>query len=245
MHEVPFWSPAKAEALYREGQSYIKIDRAKDAEASWLELIKEDPLHPISADFFQDACQELLKIYAIEDRWEDAYPVMWTAYDHAAPLTMGTCSRCGCGPKWNESHPRSRSKSSSAYVAASADDWEALRALAHAELALGRPAEAAHHFQECLKGRPDDVRAWRDYLAMLLEQGDTDSFLALLEQAPKSADTESETWMFRGVAREKAKDWKAASEHFRKAIELEPDGTEVPLSAGDGRGAPWPCERTP
>ena len=57
---------------------------------------------------------------------------------------------------------------------------------------------------------------------MLLEQGDMDSFLVLLEQAPKSADTEAETWMYRGVAREKARDWQAASEHFRKAIDLNP-----------------------
>ena len=86
LHEVPYWSPRKAEALYREGQSYFEIDRAKDAEAAWLELIKDDPLHPVPPEIFHDACQALLKLYAIEDRWEDAYPVMWTAYDHAAPI---------------------------------------------------------------------------------------------------------------------------------------------------------------
>ena len=56
-----------------------------DAERAWLKLLNEDPLHPVSTDVFHDACQELLKLYAIEDRWEDAYPVMWMAYDHAAP----------------------------------------------------------------------------------------------------------------------------------------------------------------
>ena len=75
-----------------------------------------------------------------------------------------------------------------------------------------------------MKGRPDDVRAWRDYLAMLLEQGDLDTFLALLRNAPKSADSEPETWMFRGVACEKAGDCQAAAEFFRKAIELNPYG---------------------
>ncbi len=84
LHQVPYWSPRKTEALYREGQSYFEIDRAKDAEAAWLELIKDDPLHPLAPEILHDACQALLKLYAIEDRWEDAYPVMWTAYDHAA-----------------------------------------------------------------------------------------------------------------------------------------------------------------
>ncbi len=94
--------------------------------------------------------------------------------------------------------------------------------MAHAELALGFHSEAALHFQACLKGRPDDVRAWRDYLAMLLEQGDLDAFTALLQKAPHSADSEPETWMYRGVAREKAGDRQAAANHFRKAIELNP-----------------------
>jgi tetratricopeptide (TPR) repeat protein len=222
LHEVPFWWPGKAEALYREGQSYIKMNRAKDAEASLLELIKDDPLHPVPADVFQDACQELLKIYAIEDRWEDAYPVMWMAYDHAAPVDHAALLAMRLRPEMERIAPKESIEVITRYVAAAAEDWEALRALANAEQALSRPAEAARHFQECLKGKPDDVRAWRDYLAMLLEQGEMDSFLVLLEQAPKSADTEPETWMFRGVAREKEKDWQTASEHFRKAIELNP-----------------------
>ena len=125
-------------------------------------------------------------------------------------------------PELERVRRRSRSTLLKRYVAAAADDWEALRALARAELALGNHAEAARHFQECLKGRPDDVRAWRDYLTMLLEQGDLDAFLALLEKPPKSAETEPETWMFRGVASEKAGDWQAAADHFRKAIELNP-----------------------
>ena len=35
---------------------------------------------------YHDVCQELLTLYAIEDRWEDAFPVMWMAYDHANPV---------------------------------------------------------------------------------------------------------------------------------------------------------------
>ena len=57
---------------------------------------------------------------------------------------------------------------------------------------------------------------------MLLEQGELDSFLALLEKSPPGADLEPETWMFRGVAKEKAGDWEAAAQEFRKATELNP-----------------------
>ena len=222
LHEVPYWWPTKAQSLYREGQSYITIDRAKDAEAAWLELIKDDPLHPVSSDLFHDACQELLRLYALENRWEDAYAIMWAAYDHAAPVDRPVLLAMRMRAELERVAPKESIGVLKRYVSAAADDWEAMRALARAEVALGLLAEASLHFQACLKSRPDDVRAWRDYLAMLLEQGDLDAFLALLEKAPKSAETEPETWMYRGVAREKAGDWQAASEHFRKAIALDP-----------------------
>jgi tetratricopeptide (TPR) repeat protein len=222
LHEVPSWWPRKIEALYREGQSYMKLDRAKDAEAAWLEAIKDDPLHPAPGGLFHDACQELLKLYAIEDRWEDAYPVMWIAYDHASPADHPALLAMRMRPELERVAPKQTVELLERYATAAPDDWEALRALARAEQALGRPADAARHFQKCLKGWPDNGRAWRDYLGMLLEQGDLDAFLALLAHAPKSAESEPETWMFRGVAREKASDWHAAAAHFRKAIELNP-----------------------
>jgi len=222
LHDVPYWWPQKAEALLREGESYLQIDRAKDAERAWLEAIKDDPLHPIPPDVLHDACQELLKLYAIEDRWEDAFPVMWVAYDHASPGDQPILLLMRMRPELERVSQKDSIGLLTRYFAAAADDWEALRALARAELALGHHAEAKRHFQACLKGRPDDVRAWRDYLSMLLEQGDLDAFLALLAKAPPSAESEPETWMFRGVASEKAGDWQGAAEHFRKAIELNP-----------------------
>ena len=102
------------------------------------------------------------------------------------------------------------------------DDLEALRALARAEQTVGETADAERHFRECLKKRPDYVRAWHGCLALLLEQGELERFLAILAVAPGSADADAETWYFRGIASEKAGDWSAAASHFRKAIELNP-----------------------
>jgi tetratricopeptide (TPR) repeat protein len=223
LHEVPYWAPQKAEAMYREGQSYLQLDRARDAELAWLELIKNDPLHPVSPGLFEDACMALLKLYAIEDRWEDGYPVIWNAYDRATGtdehlnwLTMRMRAELErITPKESIAHLNR-------YVAAAADDWEALRALARAELALGQADSADRHFQDCLKGQPDFVRAWRDYLNMLLERGDLERFLVVLEHLPRSAEKDPETWYLRGVASDHAGDWSTAASHFRKAIELNP-----------------------
>jgi tetratricopeptide (TPR) repeat protein len=222
LHEVRSWYPQKAEALLREGQSYLMADRAKEAEAAWRELIDEDPLHPVAPDIFHDACQELLKLYAIEDRWEDAFPVMWSAYDHAEPADRLAFLAMRIRPELERVAQKESIGILKRYVAAAADDWEALRALARAELALGQPAEAARHFEACLEGRPEDIRAWRDYLSMLMEQGELDPFLALLSHPPRGAENDPDTWMFRGVAKEKARDWQGAQACFRKSIELNP-----------------------
>src|SRR5262249_22871357 len=69
---------------------------------------------------------------------------------------------------------------------------------------------------------PDYVRAWRDLLTDFLDQGELDRFLELLRLPPPSADNDAETWFFRGVASEKAGDWRTAAAHFEKAIELNP-----------------------
>jgi tetratricopeptide (TPR) repeat protein len=222
LHQVPFWSPEKAEALLREGQAYAKIDQVRNAELAWLEAIKDDPLHLIALGIHHDACQELLRIYAIEDRWEDAFPVIWKSYDRAPAIDHPVLLSMRLRPELErvsraESVPILRR-----YVLADPEDREALRSLARAEVALGQHADAAHHFQLCLKNWPDDVRAWRDYLAMLLDEGELDSFLTLLERCPMGADREPETWMYRGVAKEKSGDWDAAAQMFRKAIELNP-----------------------
>ena len=108
------------------------------------------------------------------------------------------------------------------YVAADRTDWEALRALACAELALGRKEDADRDFQACLAGRPDDPRVWRDYLSMLYDLGNQDAWTALLAKVPPSAESESEIWRFRGLLKEKTGDWAGAAQDYRMALDRNP-----------------------
>ena len=82
---VPPWWPTKPEALYREGQVHLMMDRAKDAETCWLAVVGDDPLHPSPADISHDAGNELIKLYATEDRWDDLREILWQAYEKANP----------------------------------------------------------------------------------------------------------------------------------------------------------------
>ena len=107
----------------------MMIDRAENAEAAWLELINDDPLHPVDPDLFHDACQELLQLYAVEDRWEDAYPVIWTAYDRGDPSDRPVMLTMRMRPELERITPKESITVLKRYVTAAADDWEALRAL--------------------------------------------------------------------------------------------------------------------
>jgi tetratricopeptide (TPR) repeat protein len=223
LHQVPFWSPRKAEALYREGQAYLMIDRARDAEAALLAVVDSDPLHPPDPAMAHDASQELLKLYAMEDRWDDAYLVFWKAYDHSAPADRPVILSMRVRCELERVTPTEAIKVLARYVAADPEDWEALRSLANAELALGHRAAALRDMQASLNGRPDDPRTWRDYLTMLQSLGDPDAFRAALEQVPQSALGEPEIWTFRGQDRERAGDPAGAAGHYRQALDLNPN----------------------
>ena len=219
---VPEWSSQRPEALYRAGQSFYKVNRARDAEAVWLDLIHEDPLHPVPTALFTDACMELLKLYATEDRWQDAYPVIWAAYDRTSGTEQAGWLLSRMRPELERIAHSEAITYLERFVAADPADLEARRALAKAKLAMGRRPEAEAQFLECRARWPDDVRVWRDLLAMILEQGDLERFVELLDRPPQAADLEPETWFFRGTVAEKNGDWAQARDDFQKAIDLHP-----------------------
>ena len=222
LHEIPFWSPRKSECDYREGSVFLMLDRARDAEAAWRQVIKDDPLHPAPPDLFHDAVFEILKIHATEDRWEDAHEVIWRAYDEATPEDRGILLIWRMRSELERVAQAESIVRLRRYVAADSQDWEALRALARAEQWLGHRAEAARHFEHGLKQNPGDSRMWVDYLTMLHEQGVREAWQAVLARVPKTAESEAEIWKFRGLARELTGDLAGAAELYRKAIKLNP-----------------------
>jgi len=223
LNEVPYWSPRKAEAMFRSAQAYLMADRARDAEAILLAIMDADPLHPPDPGLYHDAGQELLTIYATEDRWEDAYPVIWKAFDRAAPPDRPLMLIMRIRSELERVSQVETAKILRRYVAADPADFEALRALANAEQAIGEGAEALRHMEACLRARPDDPRAWRDYLTMLQSQGEQDAFGAAILRVPPSADTEPEIWMFRGQLKEREGNWAGAAADYRRALELNPN----------------------
>jgi tetratricopeptide (TPR) repeat protein len=237
LHQVPTWWPRKAEALYREGQAYLLLDRARDAEAAWLAVIDPGPLHPADPAVFHDASQGLLSIYATEDRWDDAHGTLWKVYDRATPDYRPTVLAMRIQSELERIAPTESVPLLKRYVAADLEDWEARRALANAELVLGQRSEALRDMRDCLNARPDDPRVWRDYLKMLQSLGEADDLSAVLARVPAIAETEPELWIVRGQARERAGDWVNAAPHYRRALELNPNllSAHYRLAAIEGR----------
>ncbi len=223
LHQVPSGSPQKAEALYREGQAYLLMDRARDAEAALRLVIDSDPRRSADPAIFHDASQELLALYATEDRWDDAREILWKVYDRATHVYRPTVLAMRIQYELERIAPTESVKALKRYVAADPTDWEARRALANAELALGQHAEALRDMQDCLHARPEDPRVWRDFLTILQRLGELDAFNAILAQVPAQAEKEPDLWIFRGQDRERASDWAAAAAHYRQALELNPN----------------------
>ena len=46
--------------------------------------------HPADPAVFHDASQELLSLYATENRWDDAHVILWKVYDRATPAYRPT-----------------------------------------------------------------------------------------------------------------------------------------------------------
>jgi tetratricopeptide (TPR) repeat protein len=109
------------------------------------------------------------------------------------------------------------------YVAADAEDWEARRALANAELALGKGSEALRDIQDCLDTHSDDIRLWLDQLTMLQSLGELEAFSDLLRRVPNRAETAPEFWIIRAQTQERAGDWAAAAGDYRRALSLDPN----------------------
>src|SRR5438105_5005092 len=78
LHQVPVWwtkpdtSPAKPEALYIEGHCYLNLGLARKAEDAWKACVEGEPLHRPPVKYLADADDELIKLYVLEDRIDEA-----------------------------------------------------------------------------------------------------------------------------------------------------------------------------
>lgn len=269
--KVPAWWPSKSEALYFEGKAYIRLDRAREAEAAWAECIAPEPARILPDWIFDEVANALLEIYAYEERWEEARALIWRYYDMSPPEDHPTILIMRLRTElervaYDQAAPRLRR-----YVAADPDDTDARLALARAAEANGEHEEALRQVAACLAAWPTDPRVWVEDLEILEKQGDAAGLAEAAEKAPLKPDAWryrglprletpaltaaddrylAELHKFRGLVRERAGRWAEAAAEYRKAVGLRPAQEEyryrlsrVEIALGRSRASAEQLER--
>jgi Flp pilus assembly protein TadD len=221
LRRVPFWWPTRARLLFMEGQAFKSVDRMADAETAWKELSEFDPLHPMPDDLVAKAVMELLELYALEERWEEARRLIWRAYDRAEPPDRPSLLVMRMRTELERIAPATSVVKLRRFVAAAPEDWEARRALALAEHATGNDREATRLMQACMEERPEDPRGWRDYLKLLHEQGNLDSLDQALARVPAAAADDPAVLRSRAIVQEQRGDWEDAAGTYRRLLDKE------------------------
>jgi tetratricopeptide (TPR) repeat protein len=222
LRAVPFWWPDKAEALYREAQAWMAADRAKDAEAAYLGYLREDPNHPVDKPFESVAEVELINLYALEERWDEARALIWRQYERVRAggqdphelLFMSLRTRL------ETSAPQVAAQVLRRYVASDPTDMQAARALARAAQALGRDDEATRLIQRCLAQGPGDPLVWREWVGILEARSDHQGMRAALGQVPPGAA--DALWKARGRVAFLGGDLPGAAAAYRRSLEQDP-----------------------
>jgi predicted Zn-dependent protease len=186
LRKLPFWWPGKRDAQFLEGQAYRACNRAREAEAAWRACVRDDPLHPASPGLVKSATQELVALYMLEARLEDARDVLWQAYAQASPAEQPAVLGTRVRVELERIEPREAAETLARYLAADPSDLAARRALAQANQYLGKSAEADKLIAECIQQAPLDRAAWRAWLQILQDRNDPAALAAAVARLPAS-----------------------------------------------------------
>lgn len=226
LHLVPAWWPKKPEAAFYEAEAYKALNRARDAEAAWKVCFTDDPLHPTPTEYLGRVAQELVGLYVLEDRIEEARAIIWKSYELAEPIDHPQVLIMRVRVELERiAHDEALAKLTR-YAEADPGDWEAVRGLARVHQLMGHAQEARRLLQACVKARPENAHVWHDWLELLHEQGDKPALRAAIAHLPASTERDAGVWKFRGMDKEWSGDLPGAAEAYRQAIKLKPDEGE-------------------
>ncbi len=226
LHKIPTWYPEKGKMLFLEGQAFKSLDHRADAEIAWKALTAMDPLHPMPEEFINKSVLDLMENYALEERWDDARALLWKAYDQAEPSVRPLYLIMRMRIELERVQPARAVQTLKRFVETVPEDWEAKRALAHAEMSSGHVPEATLLINQCVIERPDDPRGWRELLTILHDQGDDEGLTEAHKRIPAATANDPEIMKSRASVLERQGDWAGAVTLYRRMIEAQPFNAE-------------------
>jgi tetratricopeptide (TPR) repeat protein len=223
LHQVPFWWPDKGKWLLMEAGAFKQSSRLRDAEAAWKTVVEDDPLHPVDPKFVTAATRDLLELYAVEGRWDDAVKLIWRSYDRTSdPAEHESFLNMRIRTELSRIVPAVAAAQMEKYLAADPADWEARRGLAKAQMALNHPDEAKRQLARCLQERPEDPHGWADYLDLLHDTGDLDGLRQAMARLPDSVADHSGVLKHRARLLERDRQWAQAVDLYRRILQARP-----------------------
>jgi len=222
LHKVPYWSPRKREAQFLEGATYHRLGMARPAEEAWNACIAYDPLHPAPDLHYMAAVEQLMELYALEHRWEEARDLCWDTYERVVPSEKPKIVIMLMRTYVERINVRTRLTKLRRYLSADPKDNEALLAIALAEHELADNTRALERVRLFLERRPEDPRGWRLLLDILHDLGDREAMAEAVAQLPASADEDPAIWRHRGQVFEDTDRLEDAARAYRNAVELDP-----------------------
>ena len=223
LHKVPFWWPDKGKWRLMEGGAFKESGRMSDAEAAFKAMIEDDPLHPVDPKFVTAATRDLLELYAVEARWDDAVRLIWTTYDRTNDLDeREALLHMRIRTELERILPAVSAAKMESYLAADPADLEARHGLAKAQMALNQFDEARRNLATCIEERPEDPHCWTDYLDLLRDTGDLDGLRQAVGRLPESVAEHPGVLKHRALLLEHDRKWAQSAELYRRILQARP-----------------------
>jgi thioredoxin-like negative regulator of GroEL len=215
---IPEGSPYLGEAKYYEGLAMIQLDRAAQAERAFRTCLVLDP-ESIPAR------QQLIALFAWEDRRLEARQFAWEVYDRAPPEHRADALSQLFQGDYGEIPLTNRRTRLETFVAHNANDWDATTALANLYAADPDPstrARAAPMLHEVLRQEPDNVDCRMALVALMVGE-DNEQARQLLREWP--AESRDERYVLtQGVVQQECDlDFASAAASFRRVLDSQPD----------------------
>jgi thioredoxin-like negative regulator of GroEL len=228
LHRIPFWWPDRGKWSLMEAGAFQELGRMADAETAWKSLVEDDPLHPVEPRLATVATHDLLELYAVEGRWDDAVQLIWRRYGQSADRDeREKLLNMRLRTELERIAPTVAAAKMDGYLAADPGDWEARLGLAKAQSALNHPEEARRQLEICLQQRPEDARCWAAYLDLLNASGDLDGLKGAVARLPESLAENPAALKHRARLRELDRQWSEAAALYRRILRVSPSDDQA------------------
>jgi predicted Zn-dependent protease len=222
LHEVPANSPDKLDALYFEGQAWILTNHARKAEAAWLAYLKHEP-EPDGTRTYEGRVEtDLINLYSIEDRWDEAQAIIWRSYDRVSdPEGKRALTLMALRSHRERFFPKVALETLRRYVAADPGDLQARLAVARMAQAAGIPSEADGALAACREQYPDDPSYLKTRFEILVTRGESPALEEMLANPPKALETSPVYWRTLGNRAFQQKRWVDSAASYRRVLEMD------------------------